>query len=711
MPIGGNLPFVHYGDLGCNAWGCRGFSTEGFVAETYVNSQCFTDVQRVASNPISGRPALAITANCVGQHPNLANGEVYTEALISLPVACPKVEANALMSLEGVTARLRLCFPPGSAGPDSARNGFQFLFKSRIRNEFPSLYSDWMNIDPAWEGRCVDLSFGVSTSGPGQRFGSFDATRVALVGFKIGTNSASPTARIQGQFYLERFVLEANPPIIYDFEVPLLEKNFRAIRDLALGMGAPRSIVRVFLLVDGRSGIVWAADGSVQRLDDRVFRDFDALVSSAGQAQVLLVPVLLDFTWFSRARQESGVQLGGRSYVIRGPAVRQTLLDRAIEPLLQRYGNHSSILAWECINEPEWVSTGITGFQPNLQEHDPVALSEMREFVRLCADSVRRFTRHGVTVGSARRSWVQLWKDLGLTLHSFHYYDSDPEPFPWRASRDLQLDQPVMVTEVPTAKSRIKTGDYLRAARQGGYDGLCFWSCRGRDEATDFPAAAADLLARVPQMTAAGLSNAASFLGGRPLAPDAWFALFGRNLAPALAQASGTPLPASLDGTTVTLTDSMGTQRPAHLLFVAPGQVNFLVPAESRSGSATLTVSRLDGGSATVEIQIVPVSPGLFAANADGRGAAAALVTRVRGESVISTELAFRCDATGGNCQAAPFDFGPEGEEAILILFGTGIRNRPGLTAVSVRVGGRELTPLFAGAQGAFEGLDQVNVP
>jgi uncharacterized protein (TIGR03437 family) len=297
---------------------------------------------------------------------------------------------------------------------------------------------------------------------------------------------------------------------------------------------------------------------------------------------------------------------------------------------------------------------------------------------------------------------------LGLTLYSWHYYDSDrQEPFPWRAGRDLGLDQPVLITEVPTANSRNKAGDYLRAARQGGYDGLCLWSCRARDDATDFPAAAADLLARVPEMTAAGLSNAASYAGGRPLAPEAWFALFGQNLAPALAQASGAPLPASLDGTTVTVTDSAGVGQAARLLFVAPGQINFLTPAALRQGPGRVTVSRLDGGSATVEASIALVSPGLFAANSDGRGVAAALVSRVREGRVVSTEFVFRCDAAGRNCQPAPLDLGPEGDELVLLLFGTGIR---GASAVSARIGGRQAAPQYAGPQGGFEGLDQVNV-
>ena len=46
----------------------------------------------------------------------------------------------------------------------------------------------------------------------------------------------------------------------------------------------------------------------------------------------------------------------------------------------------------------------------------------------------------------------------------------------------------------------------------------------------------------------------------------------------------------------------------------------------------------------------------------------------------------------------------------MLILFGTGLRNRSALTAVSCKLGGTDAPVSFAGAQGGFAGLDQINV-
>ena len=62
------------------------------------------------------------------------------------------------------------------------------------------------------------------------------------------------------------------------------------------------------------------------------------------------------------------------------------------------------------------------------------------------------------------------------------------------------------------------------------------------------------------------------------------------------------------------------------------------------------------------------------------------------------------------SCVATPFDLGPESEQVILLLFGTGIRRYTDLSAVSVTIGGTDADLLGAAAQGQHSGLDQVNV-
>jgi len=50
------------------------------------------------------------------------------------------------------------------------------------------------------------------------------------------------------------------------------------------------------------------------------------------------------------------------------------------------------------------------------------------------------------------------------------------------------------------------------------------------------------------------------------------------------------------------------------------------------------------------------------------------------------------------------------GSQVYLVLYGTGIRGRGGLSAVSLSIGGVAGTVTFGGPQGDFPGLDQLDV-
>jgi trimeric autotransporter adhesin len=208
-----------------------------------------------------------------------------------------------------------------------------------------------------------------------------------------------------------------------------------------------------------------------------------------------------------------------------------------------------------------------------------------------------------------------------------------------------------------------------------------------------------------PALASNGLANAASFAAGA--APEAWVSAFGSNLAPGLVVADAIPLPASLDGTSVKVTDSAGTERAAPLQFVSPNQVNFLVPADTRTGEAKVTITVADGRSALATMPLDFVNPGIFSANSSGKDVASALAVRVDAAGQQSIVDVFQCGTTGG-CTAKPIDLGPATDQVILELFGTGIRGyRSGVAAT---IGGQTAEVLAAVAQGQFAGLDQVNV-
>jgi hypothetical protein len=77
---------------------------------------------------------------------------------------------------------------------------------------------------------------------------------------------------------------------------------------------------------------------------------------------------------------------------------------------------------------------------------------------------------------------------------------------------------------------------------------------------------------------------------------------------------------------------------------------------------------------------------------------------------VTSTEPVFVCDAGTARCEPAAIDLGFAKDQVYLILFGTGIRRNSSLNEVSVTIGGASVPVEYAGPQGEFVGLDQVNV-
>jgi uncharacterized protein (TIGR03437 family) len=194
------------------------------------------------------------------------------------------------------------------------------------------------------------------------------------------------------------------------------------------------------------------------------------------------------------------------------------------------------------------------------------------------------------------------------------------------------------------------------------------------------------------------------------VAPESIVAAFGADLATGTRAAAATPLPTELTGTTVKIRDSAGRETLAPLFFVSNAQVNYLVPAGAAAGAATVSVTAGDGFVSSGAIQIGAVAPGLFTANANGQGVAAAVALRVKADGAQSFEPVAQWDATQNRFVSLPIDLGPAGEQVFLIVFGTRLRYRSALSAVTASLGGTSLTALYAGAQGEFAGLDQINL-
>ena len=126
----------------------------------------------------------------------------------------------------------------------------------------------------------------------------------------------------------------------------------------------------------------------------------------------------------------------------------------------------------------------------------------------------------------------------------------------------------------------------------------------------------------------AAIVNSASFQPG-PVAPQQLVTAFGSGLASQILSASSQPLPTMLGDTAIAIMDSTGAVTPAPLVYLSPSQANFQIPSGVAPGAASVKVTRSGATVLTSSLTVASVSPGLFSANGNGAGVAAALAERV----------------------------------------------------------------------------------
>jgi polyvinyl alcohol dehydrogenase (cytochrome) len=187
--------------------------------------------------------------------------------------------------------------------------------------------------------------------------------------------------------------------------------------------------------------------------------------------------------------------------------------------------------------------------------------------------------------------------------------------------------------------------------------------------------------------------SGASFLSS--LAPGAIASVFGSNL----------------QGASVTVEDGAGTLTQARVTFSSAGQINYLVPDDAATGRGAVTVTTSSGDTLSTALQISDVAPGVFSANGNAKGVAAAQAVLIGPDGSQQYVSVARCGTAPGSCVAQPINVGTTTTgQAVLILYGTGIRGFTSLDNVRCTIGGVSAPILYAGPQNTFAGLDQVNI-
>ncbi len=202
--------------------------------------------------------------------------------------------------------------------------------------------------------------------------------------------------------------------------------------------------------------------------------------------------------------------------------------------------------------------------------------------------------------------------------------------------------------------------------------------------------------------------------GGSILTPSSIASIYGKNLAMITRAAPGPILPTLLGGISLRVRDSSDMVRLAQLILVSPTQINFVVPAETSIGPATLTIDDgsillQEGANATI---VANVEINFFTVSQTGKGVAAATALRIRPDGKQEAVAVFSCTLTG-QCSATPIDV-TSGLPIYLSLYGTGFGRATGKDLAVIggrcKVGGKDATVQFSGPHSLFPGLDQLNL-
>ncbi len=217
----------------------------------------------------------------------------------------------------------------------------------------------------------------------------------------------------------------------------------------------------------------------------------------------------------------------------------------------------------------------------------------------------------------------------------------------------------------------------------------------------------------VAQPTIGGIVNNGSYakppvdsknhpIGKNVIAQGSIFSLFGTGVGPeARAFAQSLPLPTSLpdtNGTSISISNG-GQKLDAYILYTQAGQVNAILPSNTPTGDASVTLTYNGKTSAAFPISVVESRVGILTANSAGNGRASAQ------HGADSSPVMLSKSAHPGET---------------VVLYGTGLgpitgpdNVAPGSVQVGsnvvVTIAGEIVTPDYAGRAPSFAGEDQIN--
>ncbi len=213
-----------------------------------------------------------------------------------------------------------------------------------------------------------------------------------------------------------------------------------------------------------------------------------------------------------------------------------------------------------------------------------------------------------------------------------------------------------------------------------------------------------------PSFTAAGIVQGATQTA-ETLAPNTIATIYGTDLswtaqAVTVADLNHGTLPTSLDGVAVYVNNML-----CNLLYVSPGQINFLIPYEITVSSATVVVARQGvagpvgaDGQPSVTIALAPVAPGFFQWNGNFAVAQHADGSLISPASPAQPGEIVVLYAAGLGRTVPDLSSGVLPQSAATILYASQLQILLNGTAVP------QASIYYAGVTPGFAGLYQINV-